>query len=402
MQNKLKFSAILLTLIIALMLITSVTANAMTFNFRAPSFGLYCENENADISGEVKYIIDENGNAVQYSEYTVNAAESLFVNIPFISKAYELPETNITVNGKAVPGEVRYGGRYYDDIDFNFYTTDLYDNLTGTLYSLKASTDSFKIHYKNNANRNFIYNLTNSYKSFGENGGRTYILENAQPNITYELFVIGGDFTEFESDAETTIEKLTVKQYIDRNFEFVKEYYYDINGISPDLLYALINGMIEQKINYIYSDFFFSSFSEQRLNSYSIELNDLPCVIKYAMPVKVQANATFKPEIYLAEQKATENYSVNYTIELNSRLPYIIESNAELKKQGNYVYTARNISDDFYFVYSSSQKPESIYGNTENNTLKIVLYVVLSVVVCALIIVIFIAILRYKKTKRTK
>ena len=218
------------------------------------------------------------------------------------------------------------------------------------------------------------------------NGSYQYVFNGALPAATYSIFVIDGDFAEFECDAEVTKESLTVKQYIDRNFHVVKQYFYAVDNLKPEVLYAVINEIIDKKISCDFFDFFLDSYSEQRLFSYRVELKDFPCVIYYSMPAEVQTNSTFKPETYLAEQIATSNYAVNYTIELNSAIPYIIESSADLKKQDTYVYSALNISDDFYFVFSSSKKPKNIYENGKNSALDIVLYVILGVSVCTLIV----------------
>ena len=68
MQNKLKLSAIFISIIFAILPFTAFTANAQTFDLHTPSFGLYCENQNADIHGNVKFIIDENRSEEHTSE----------------------------------------------------------------------------------------------------------------------------------------------------------------------------------------------------------------------------------------------------------------------------------------------------------------------------------------------
>lgn len=103
MRYQIKFSVVCCTLLfILLTLFTGITANAQTFGMHIPSFGLYSENQNADINGKVKYVIDENGKAVQYSEYTINGTDDLTLYIPFVSNAYKLPNIDISVNQKAV------------------------------------------------------------------------------------------------------------------------------------------------------------------------------------------------------------------------------------------------------------------------------------------------------------
>lgn len=403
MKIKLKLSVIFLTLLLAIIPLTTITANAMTYDLHIPSYGLYCENQNTDILGKVRYVIDGNGKAVQYSEYTVNANNDLTLYVPFISKAYELPETNITVNGKAVKSEVCYGERYFHNDILRFYSCDIDENLTGTLYTLTTDNESLTVEFKTYENQNFVYLLPYNRMSQKNNGEYSYTLNNVQAEALYQIFVTNGDFEELNCNAQITKENLSVKEYIDRYFADA-EYYYSEEKITPDLLYALINRAIENNVNYDFFDFFFSSFSEQRINAYKIDLqSDTESnVIAYSMPVDVQKNNGLNPAIFMIEQTATGNYNINYTIELNGELPYIIESSTNTKKQDNYIYTAQNVSSDFYFIFSSSQKPKSINGNTDNHALRIVLYVILGVAVCALPILIIIAILFYKKEKKIK
>lgn len=404
MQTKLKLSAILLTLFFAIMPLTAITANAMTFDLRIPSYGLYCENQNTDIYGKVKYVIDENGKAVQYSEYTVKANTDLTLYVPFVSKAYELPEANIAVSGKTVNSEICYGepfSVFTDKLNYDFYSADL-DEMTCTIYTLTTSSESFTVEFTVLENQTYIYRLPQELRipSYGKHF--SFTAKTAKPDIPYEILIVNGDCIEFESTAEVVKETVTVKEYINRNFTEIEDYFSAVGNVTPDLLYALTNKAIKDNTNYEFFDFFLDSFTQLRLNAYKIELqaNNLPYTVNYSIPVDVQKNTAFKPEIYLTEQTATGNYTVDYTIQLNSVLPFIIESNTELEKQSNYIYTVKNVSEDFYFVFSSSKQPESIYNNNGSDTLNIVLYVVLGVAICALIMLGVYMLLHYKKTKK--
>lgn len=405
MQTKIKFSVIFLSLLLlALFPLSVMTANAMTFDIHKPSFGLYCNNQNAEINGRIKYVIDADGNAVQHSEYTINGTCNLDFDIPFISSLFDFPELDISVNGNAVTKEICYGEPYSlfnVEPSYNFYSPNI-DGIMGTVYTLTAPSESFTVNFKTLDNQNFIYRFTNSYTSQRGNGNFSYTINNAQPNLTYEIFAINGEFAELETTAETVKETIPVKEYIDRNFAAMEDYFSGYENATPDLLYALINNAIEKSINYDFFNFFFDSFSKQRVNAYkvSVKSNDLPCIISYSMPVYVLTNKNFEPAIYLTEQTATGNYNLDYTIKLNSELPFIIESSAEIKKQSDYVYTAQNINDDFYFVFSSDKKPKSIYNDSNNDNLRIILYVVVGVIVCALIIGSIFIFLHYKNPKK--
>lgn len=78
---------------------------------------------------------------------------------------------------------------------------------------------------------------------------------------------------------------------------------------------------------------------------------------KYVLPVSIQRNCAFKSLIYLVEQKQAGSYNTSYSIELNNDIPYIIESSVEAEKIG-LAYAAET-TEDFYFVFCSSENPTS-------------------------------------------
>ena len=406
MQTKIRISAILLMLLLlALFPISAATANAQTFDIRKPAFGLYCENQNANIDSKIRYIIDGEGNAMQYSEYTITATCDLDFYIPFLTSLFNFPEIDITVNRQSATSEIWYGEVYSlfnEELNYNFYSTDL-DGLTGTVYTITTASESFKVDFRTLENQNFIYRFPRDFTRQLGNGTFSYSINNAQTDIPYELFIINGDFAEFETTAEAVKETITVKEYIDRNFAEMKDYFSAFDNATPDLLYALINEALDKSINYDFFNFFFDSFSKQRINAYKVsaKTNDLPCTVNYSMPVYVQKNSSFSPAIFMTELTATGNYNIDYTIELNNDLPYIIESSADVKKQDDNLYTAENINGDFYFVFSASEKPQSIYS--DNNGIKpwqIVLFVLLGVAVCAFIVsttILIISVLKNRK-----
>ena len=99
------------------------------------------------------------------------------------------------------------------------------------------------------------------------------------------------------------------------------------------------------------------------------------------------------------EHKQTTNCPITYFAELNDYIPYIIESSIKTQKS-NLTYTATT-AEDFYFVFSASEKPVNM-DMTDNNeeTKKIVLLVCIvvgSVAVIASVIAIGITIYNRKK-----
>lgn len=399
MQTKLKLSTIFFTVILALIIpLSTITANATTFTKPIPAFSLYCDNPNVEISGNVKYVIDEDGQAVQHSKYQINAAsENVTLYIPFIANAFTIPQIDIDVSG-----EICYGapyGLFTDKIDYEFFSTDIGD-MAGTIYTLIPNSESFTIDFTMLANQNFIYTLTNNYTNSRSDRRHTYTINNAEPNNSYEIFIINGDCSEFISNAETTKETVTVKEYINRHLSELEEFFTPLGKVTPDFLYALTLQTLEKNINYDFIDYFLNSYTQQRLIAYKIETQP-SSIIEYSMPVDVQKNSTFIPTIFMTEITATGDYNIDYTIELNSNLPYVIESSAEIKKQADNLYTAENINSDFYFVFSSSQKPQSIYNDNNNNgTIRIVLFVILGIAICAFIVLLTLLIIHLKKHKK--
>ena len=360
MRNKLRFSVIISALIFALIPFSAIKANAMTFEMRIPSFGLYCDNENAIVQGNVKYVIDENGKAVQYSEYSVNKGTFY---IPFIASLFNIPNIDFDLQYDICYGEPI---SFNNDYKYAFYSSDL-NGMTGTVYTLNTASESFTVDFTMLEHQNCICRLTQGSRINKDSKHFSCTINDARTDIPYEVYILNGDCAEFESSAQITKETVTVKEYIDRQFDEFKDYL-SAGGQctpTPHMLYALANQAVANNINYDYFDFFTDSFTQMRLNAYKIEIQD-PCTISYSMSVDVQKNSSFNPAIYLTEQTATGSYAVDYTIELNGEFPFIIENSTSVEKQGDYVYTVKDINEDFYFVFSSSEKPTSMSTNTYN------------------------------------
>lgn len=150
-----------------------------------------------------------------------------------------------------------------------------------------------------------------------------------------------------------------------------------------------------------YDNLFLNSADSMRLNAYRFSIPiETDSVIKYELPVSVQRNYTFKPVIYLAEQKQVGNYATSYTIELSRDNPYIIESSIKTESKG-LSFTAETV-EDFYFVFSSSEKPTNTVTNNKNdkdNTGFIVGIVVSGVVLIGEVVVVILYILFYHRKR---
>ena len=121
-----------------------------------------------------------------------------------------------------------------------------------------------------------------------------------------------------------------------------------------------------------------------------------------SMPVEVQKNNSFKPPIYMVEQTSVGSYPVEVTVTLNAELPYMLESDMQLTKQGDLVFTAQNGNEDFYFIYSSAKKPEKLYGTKDNRKLIIILSVVLVAVCLSIFLILYFILSGRKKNKSNR
>ena len=123
---------------------------------------------------------------------------------------------------------------------------------------------------------------------------------------------------------------------------------------------------MQNKQSVVYDDLFFNSINTQRYNVYKFSIQlDTTTLINYELPVNIQRNFAFTPTIYLLEQKNLGNYPIFYIAELNNEIPYIIESSVKFIKDG-LTYSAET-ADDYYFVFSSSEKPQSATFPTNSN-----------------------------------
>ncbi len=410
MRYKMKFLLPLTALLFACgTSVSPLSVSAETFQAHKPSFGLYCEQDGVIESGTVEYVIDEQGNAVQNSEYRIRAASGNHaLSIPFFSTPSELPHIKLSVDGKAVTGEIRYGEQVFDFENYRihpdgFYSSELDEGLTGTLYKITAESERFTVDFEKAENQAFLYSFSENYSVQSGGGRYSYTVNNAQTESVYEIFVLNGDFATIESTAKLKKETLSVKDYLDSNFLENQEYYSACGNINAEFFYALANRALKDKTNCSYDDFFFKGISQQRINAYRIKIESDPaCTISYSMSVEAQKNNSFKPPIYMVEQNSTGSYPVEVTVKLNSELPYMLESDMELTKQSDTVFTAQNVSEDFYFIYSAVKKPEYLFGTKDNRKLAIILSVVLGAVCISVFLIAYFMLSGRKKNKSNR
>ena len=390
-------SLILLLFLIGLC-VPNRSVHAETFEERIPTFGLYCEDSEIIRSGAVKFDLTDTELLSQkvglsHSDYQIAAANrEVEFAIPFISSAMKVPPITVTVNGQKVDGSVWYGySGYWQDYEFDIdktYSPYLDESIIGTLYTFIPDSEAVTVSLKLNEWKSYIYETTNHYSSSDSaDGSHIWNLKEASPLHEYSFFIFG-DSTGcmFESSCGYKTETITCKEFVDNQYKKFEEYFDHIGGVPIELFYSIVNRVLKDNTTISYNDLFLRSIDTYRVNAYKFRIPlEVDTVIKYELPISVQRNYAFDPIIYMVEQKQVGSYPISYSIELNSDIPYIIESSVSTERNGT-VHEAET-TEDFYFVFSSSKNPASIYGNNnENNTVRIVAACILSVAICIFIV----------------
>ncbi len=394
------------------------TAQAQTFEQRIPTFGLYCKDEAVIQSGTVKYDLSDaaaiaQGKGTIQSSYQLAAVNrTVEFIIPFISSVTTAPLFSITANEQKIDGSIWYGNTFFssdDDTDFesliaDTYSTDIDDSINGTLYTITPDNETISIELSfTEGKRNcFIYDISNSLSASNTANTYTWTLHNAFIKPEYKFFILGenSDYS-FSCSSECQTETMTCKDFIDRQYEYLKELY-DEYGIAVDFLYSIFNRVLQNNLSIKYDTIFFDAINIQRFNVFKFSLQlDTATQINYEQPVSIQRNFAFTPTIYLLEQKNLGNYPIRYTAELNDEIPYIIEASTKYNKDG-LIYSAET-ADDYYCVFSSSQKPQSIYDEPyKMESWRIALFVMAGVGGCGLIASVTYLIVSAVKNKKHK
>lgn len=391
------------------------TAQAQTFEQRIPSFALYCEDKNVIQESTVKYDLTDNETVTQgkgtiQSSYKITADNrTVEFAIPFISSAVNIPPFSITENDQKVDGSIWYGDNFFTfDNDTNFvslidetYSGDIDNSLIGTLYTITPNNEtiSIELSFAEGKWNSFIYETSNHLSSSNTATKYTWTLHNAFIKSDYRFFILGevSDHS-FSSSCEYKTETMTCKDFIDCQYNNIKEFY-DECGIGVDFLYSMVNRVLKNRLYIDINDLFFNSINEQRFNVYKFSLHiDTNTTVSYELPINIQRNFAFQPTIYMVEQKNLCKYPIRYTTELNNDIPYIIEASIKTEKNG-LTYNAET-ADDFYFVFCSSEKPQdtTIPNKEDNTTLIICCSVIGGIAFITLLVLIGMAI--YQKVKR--
>lgn len=379
---KIKKFALLGIVLCLLIFSTTVTVTAQAYSYSVdspiPTFGLYCEEDDIIQSGTVKFDLSDselftNKKALKESEYIVSGAQTVMFEIPFLSSYIEIPQFNVTVNGQAVNGKVWYGEneiRYGSSNSYlNALSTDnsvieeklkmtyspiLDETIIGTMYIVTPDTDTFTITLNLEKSYGYVYDETNRRTVSNSADGTTeWIYENALSQASYQYFFVGdNNILDFSATCDFQTQTITLKDFIDLNYNNEKEYYESV-GVSSEFIYANANRLLENKSGMAFCELFYDSLCRIGLNSYkfTVQLNG-EATIKYSSEVVIQADYRYEPTVYLIGQKQIGCYPTNYSITLNNEVSYIVQSSVDTKKSKK-VYTASS-TENFYFICCSA------------------------------------------------
>lgn len=413
--KKMTVTSVVLSLFILIGLSVPICqAEAQTFEQRIPNYGLYCTDADVIKSGTVKFDMTdsellEQGAGKQKSEYCIaETNHEVEFTIPFISSVRNVPTISVAVNGQTIEGSIWYGeGVFGTDNSFDIetvYSPTIDESITGTLYTVIPDKDTITISLSLTDRKSYIYETSNHLSSSqSADGSHTWTLQNPLSQPNYSFFIVGkATGRMFISSCEYQTETLTCKEFIDRQYEKFKEYYDDCGGISVEFFYSIVNRALRNGTSIRYNELFFNSIDAYRLNAYKLKVwLDTDSIVDYEIPISVQRNYAFEPMIYLMEHKQVANCPITYIAELNDSIPYIIESSIKTQKSG-LTYTA-STADDFYFVFSSSEKPvNNLTANNDEKTKRVVLIVCIAVGSVAVVAAVATIVIMVNKRKRRR
>lgn len=365
-------TVLIAVLIMGTALSSGVVAQAQTFEFHQPSFGLYCENSEAIQEGEVSFALGDFQSTKletsSHSRYQIKTevGKTEHFSIPFIARAYEIPEFAVSANGKAVEGQVSFGDSYFDytDIDLKEALRSVVSSEppeeTGIFYSIKPTAETVELTIERDKGQRFIEGFKSTRSSHYASGKDIFTIDTKQEGENY-LFVIGEEAVVTAVGAELEKENMNCKDYVDRFYTELKEYYDEMGGVPVEFFYSQLNSTkwYEQEMDYL----FFDSCASLRLMTYdfSVVAEAENFEIEYSQEqLRVMSNGRFSPAVYMLEQRAAGGYTAKYTFSLSEGFPFLLESRTEAHKGSDGSYSITEQGTDFYCVFCSEAKPNDL------------------------------------------
>lgn len=338
----------------------------------------------------------------------INANRNVEFAIPFLSSAIDTPEFSVLANEQEVSGTIIYGDTLliYDNIDYtnlieNLHEPQINSNIIDTLYKVIPDNDVINICLTfDEGKRNcIVYDTSNHCSSTSSaDGNYTWTLKNALSKSNYTFFIVGNRMDHsFSCSCEYEESTMTCKEFINIQYNEWGDYYSEYN-IPLDYFYSIFDKALQNKTFIEYDILFFNSLTTNRFNLYKFSLPIISkTTISYKLPINIQRNYAFSPSVYSVEQKHINNYPINYKIELNNNTPFIIDATS--KTQNVWTYYIAETTNDFFFVFCSSDNPKYNLDNVNNNQINQNQYTIFILIISLIISVVIILIFLFHKLK---
>lgn len=391
------FISILAILVTPFFSVKPQIAKAGHSDYIAPYFSAYFADETQgqitaqnNVFDMSAYTSNLTGKFPVITSYTIeNVQENAEFCYPVLGSTDNLADVKISINGTPLQTEILYGDTpyYFAGNDVGHVTvqdaiasvkpTEIADGI-GVLYTFEANQEQLTYSFTKTAEQTVFHDGTNHVRI--EQGNYEVRLDNTL-TTTYRLFVIGGDLQNLTANVLYTRQEITYKAYADY---YLDELLAELGEQYRGVCYSRFNRSID-------GSFYDVSEILYNFNNYGFALikTTLPqgtvnvTVNSYITPL---VNALYKPTIYLVRAVAPypSTHATTTQIKLSEALPYIIESNVEIE---NNVITAEQMKDDFYYVFSSEKKPQSVLNDntTPNTDKRWIGYLILSLCGCAFI-----------------
>lgn len=369
---------------------------------RMPSFGLFCEKEDNILYGWEKLDFSDDellskGLGMVRSEYSVKVGDASEFYIPFLSTAFDVPVQAVTVNeDKKVIGEVWYGEPIdcfsNRDIEHGLQNCNapvIGNEVMGTIYSVVPNNVSIEINLSFAVKRCFVYDVSNEWTGQNSNDGScSWRINNAFYKSEYLYFIVGNKSEHtFASSCGFSERSASFKEFIDEAYEREKNYYYEFGNIDMGFLYSCVNSILKNNSCISYDSLFIDGLERKRLNMYKFNLFESATKISFFAQVNDLRNYLYDPALYEFERKNFGDHKIDYIITLNKNVPYIIDSNSVIEKDGDAFYTS--CANDLSFSFCSAEK--TTRKNFQNNGVSIKVITTVCIVVLSTLILVMTA-----------
>lgn len=361
-----------LILLYSFITLAAQIAYAEDYDALMPAFGLYCYDKQVNMSGSVKIDMtsEENFNkglAYTQSEYSVSAGgQEIEFALPFLCRVMDMKDINVYVDNQLVRGQIYYGGDrafFYENIEIedaisDAFSGDFDETIMGTLYEVIPDSETITVSLYLSKGQSMIYETSNHLSSSHSAQHIEFTMHNAQSKSKYQFFIIGElSQEEFTASCEVQKQEMTCKAYIDSVYEEIKEYYIACGNPPVEFLYSQVNALIKENRYTEFTNLFFKSISQYRVNLFRFRANISEMTkISFSYALDIQYDSHYNPIIYRIKQIHSGAYPIKFEVKLNASNPYVLLNSGAIQPD-NGEYSVECIDEDFSITFSSSASP---------------------------------------------